>query len=131
MVESINAAAGDDLEKGCAGEAAVAEPSAAGFSLGSFLCWYIPRVSAISQRRSLASRRRPYFQLIINLSFLLQFILSLVILWLNIQHLLVFGPWSALAFFVLQTVPLIVLLHLCKPAPQDEEENQMMPRPPT
>jgi hypothetical protein len=54
MVESINAAAVDDLEKGLgAGEAAVAEPSAAAFSPRSFPCWHILRVSASSQRRSL------------------------------------------------------------------------------
>jgi hypothetical protein len=48
MVESINAAAGDDLEKGlAAGEAAVEEPTTAA-SLESFLWSYMPRVSALA-----------------------------------------------------------------------------------
>jgi hypothetical protein len=50
--------------------------------------------------------------------------MSAQLLWLNITIFLDYGrPWSALAYFVLVTVPCIVLFHICKPVACDEEEK--------
>jgi hypothetical protein len=58
--------------------------------------------------------------------------MSSLVLWFTIDHLFEFGPWSALAFFVVLTIPLLVLSHLYrqfyKPA---KEEEETMPRPHT